>query len=520
MNYFFFLPHYPSFCWSGIFGIILDQAELIANNEDTELTLVHCDTCGISGKCFHNHKYPKLVCLLCNIHKKYLLKKLSRKIHLLSLSDFAKEKEINTISSFYYNSVKEIKEINYKNVEIGYAAFSTYLSFLARNLNPLIDDSFKVFFNQLLHRCCVFSDIVEDVLDEYSPDHVFLFNSRLIDSKPIVDLCKYKEISFTSLEHRMVLGNQPRKTFFENTTPHDIDRLTYLIKKQWDSSKLLLEEKIQIASTFYSNRKNAIAAGDKVYVKNQQLGLLPEHWNEHKHNIVIFNSSEDEFASIGKSYDSKLLFSAQLDGLKTIFEAFKDYPEIVFYLRVHPNLMYVNYLYHYIMYEFEKLYPNVTVIPADSPISTYSLIDAANKVIVFGSTTGAESVFWGKPTILLGNAAYKYLDICYTPTNIAEVKDLILNFNLTIKDKLGALQFAYYFLNSESGEFSFFKVTNRVYHFFKRPVRIQYFDIKGSKFSKYITFLTQFFCKLIYDFIPKEKTPTTEDEKVYEKYLL
>ena len=519
MNFLFFLPHYPSFCWSGIFGIILDHAELMAENKDRHVTVIYCDTYETVGKCYHIHTHPKHTCRLCNFHKQYLLKKISRRIHLLPLSELSKEIKKESMPSFSYNSVEEIKKLSYKNVDIGYAAFSTYLSSVVRNLNPLIDDSFRTFFDQFLERCCNFADIVDFTLDKLSPDQVFLFNARFIDSKPIVDICTNRKIPFTSLEHRMILGNQPRKTFFENTTPHDIENTTRLIKKQWDIPNTSEEEKIQIASIFYTNRKNAIAAGDKVFVKNQQFGLLPDNWDEHKHNIVIFNSSEDEFASIGKAYEAKQLFPTQLDGLKTIFEVFKDHSEIHFYLRVHPNLMHVKYLYHYIIYEFEKLYPNLTVISADSSISTYSLIDAANKVMVFGSTTGAESVFWGKPTILLNNSAYKYLDICYTPQNMEEVKDLILNFNLPAKNKLGALQFAYYYLNTDDGEFSLFKVTNRVYHFFKRPVRIQYFDIKGSKFSKYRTFLSQFFCKLIYDFMPKERVPTKEDEKTYEKYL-
>lgn len=518
MNKLFFLPHYPSFCWPWIFGILLDQAEVMAKNNDVRVTIIHCDSCETIGKCFHLHLHPKRICRLCNFHKQYLLKKLSKNIQLISLSDLAKDMRKEDRPSFQYNTLEELKNLNYKNIDIGYASFSTYLSFAVRNLNPLIDEPFKKFIDQYLDRCCGLADIFEYALEKYAPDHVCFFNARLIDSKPLLDICLHKKISFTSLENRLVIGNQPRITFFHNTTPFDIENYNCFVKKQWDSSSLSEEERIKTASVFYTNRRNSVAAGDKVYTKNQQSGLLPDNLDTNKHNIVIFNSSEDEFASVGKAYGAKRLFPSQLDGLQTIFELFKDNADIYFYLRIHPNLANIHYLFHHILYDFDKRFPNVTVIPPDSLVSTYSLIDAANKVIVFGSTTGAEAVFWGKPAILLDNSAYQYLDICYIPRNIDEIKELILNYNLPVKNKLGALQFAYDLLNTESGEFEFFKTTKREYHFFKRPVRIQYFEIKGSKFAKYRTTISQFFCKLIYELTPKMEIPDKEDEKAYQKY--
>jgi len=519
MNYLFFLNHYPPFRYPPQIATVFEQAQIIANDSNHNVTLIYCDTCETIGKCYHFRRSSKLVCHLCNSYKKYFLKKLSNKINLLPLSKLSKEKKKEIIPSFNYDSVEEIKKLSYKNVDIGYAAFSTYISSIARNLNPLMDDFFKKKFDQFLERCCMFTNIVDFALNEFCPDHVYLFNSRFIDTKPIVDICISRKIPFTSLETKTTLEEQHLQVFFENTIAHDIHHITSLIKKQWDSSSLPVEKKIQIASAFYNNRRNAIPAGDKVYVKRQQLGLLPDGWNAHKHNIAIFNSSEDEFAAIGKVYESELLFPTQLDGIKAILELFRDHTEMHFYLRVHPNLTYVNYLYHNLMYELEKRYTNLTVIKADSPISTYSLIDAADKIMVFGSTTGAESAFWGKPTILLGNAGYRNLNICYLPKDSEDVKNLILNFNLPAKDKIGAFQYAYYLLNEEDGKYNFFRFINKKIYIFKKPFWLRYFDIKGAPLSKFITTISRLVCLKIYDYLPKEEIPTKEDEEVYEQYL-
>ena len=111
-----------------------------------------------------------------------------------------------------------------------------------------------------------------------------------------------------------------------------------------------------------------------------------------------------------------------------MIEKFKGYKDYHFYLRVHPNLKDVKYQYHLKLYELFEGVENFTIIEPTSPISTYALIDYCDKVVVFGSTTGPEAVFWGKPTILLSYCVYSLLDICYVPKDLEE-------FDLLIEDK-------------------------------------------------------------------------------------
>ena len=55
------------------------------------------------------------------------------------------------------------------------------------------------------------------------------------------------------------------------------------------------------------------------------------------------------------------------------------------------------YKYHTDLLKLGEKYPNMTVIPGGSSLSTYALIDRADVVVVWGSTTGAEAVYHGKP---------------------------------------------------------------------------------------------------------------------------
>ena len=99
-------------------------------------------------------------------------------------------------------------------------------------------------------------------------------------------------------------------------------------------------------------------------------------------------------------------------------------------------------------------------------------MDAADTVIVFGSTTGYEAVYWNKPVISLCLCEYSLLDICYCPTTVEELDDLIVK-DLQPKEKLPAIQLAYYKMNRERPDFKWFEYT------------ITHHNLLGKKFDIY-----------------------------------
>lgn len=71
-------------------------------------------------------------------------------------------------------------------------------------------------------------------------------------------------------------------------------------------------EKEHVGNMFFIQRKTGTYAGDKNYIANSEQRKLPDNWDEGYRNIVIFNSSEDEFAAVGDEYDKARLFPTQL----------------------------------------------------------------------------------------------------------------------------------------------------------------------------------------------------------------
>ena len=56
---------------------------------------------------------------------------------------------------------------------------------------------------------------------------------------------------------------------------------------------------------------------------------------------------------------------------------------------------------------YPELPENVRLLPADSKVNTYDLVDAANLGLVFTTTVGLEMALSGKPVIVTGNTHYR-----------------------------------------------------------------------------------------------------------------
>ena len=143
-----------------------------------------------------------------------------------------------------------------------------------------------------------------------------------------------------------------------------------------------------------------------------------------------------------------------------ILDEFKNNNDYKFFLRVHPNLRKLPKSTSQLLdlMEIEMMYDNVTIIWPESEVDSYTLLDACNKIIVFGSTIGVEAAYWGKPVILAGRSLYENLGCVYTPKSHTEVINLILDINLKPLNSQLALKYAYREI-SHGIDFKYFKET-------------------------------------------------------------
>jgi hypothetical protein len=425
-------------------SIIIQELDKLIERDDVDQ--IYFITCGGTLKpCYTNRDGDTSICALCKFHKNTALNKYKNRIRHIELNDKLLQPHRYN-HDFNYESIEDIKKIKYNDCFIGYGALSSYISF-TRNLEPEMDSKFKKYFNKLLNNQKALGDFFEGFIDEKNIEEIYFFNGRTSNVRPLYDIAKATKIDFYALELIKSSDKEYRINKFKESLPHDIEFHHQRMMDLWEDVSTEDADKIEIGSSFFENRRNGVLTRDrKVFTKDQIRGELPGNWNHKKNNIVIFNSSEDEFAAIGDMFESKALFYSQEKGLESIFEHFLADEHIHFYLRVHPNLNDVNYQYHKRIYDFQDRFKNVTVISSSSTISTYTLIDEAKKIIVFGSSTGAEACYWGKAAILLSGSFYYYLDLAYKPSSKNELFVLIKD-ELKPKSKMEAIKYGYYLMN-------------------------------------------------------------------------
>jgi hypothetical protein len=432
---------------ASVFGVVMDDIK--ERYEQDDIYFVSCK--GSLLPCWSNMTADPLKCEICRFNQKSAFSKHFKNVKQLYIDDYCDKKyvedEFITQSLDNYNTFDEIRALEYKGISIGYAALSSYIS-STRNRDILIDAKFKEYFNGLLKTQIFIKTAIDGIINEVNPEVISIFNGRIHDTRPVFQTALQKRITLRGVETVVKGEHDYYRRIFEDALPHNIDFQTLIINKTWNESLLILQEKIEMGSQFYENRRNNILTRDvKVFTAGQDSGRLPDNWDISKRNIVIYNSSEDEFAAIGKDWDDLALFESQEKGIKYILDNVKD-SNIHFYLRIHPNLTHVNYGYHLRLHDLDKKYKNITVIAAKSPISTYTLMDNCEKVVVFGSSTGVEACYAKKPVILLGGTFYYYLDVAYIP-NDKEQAITLINAFLKTKEVLGALKFGFYLMNME-----------------------------------------------------------------------
>ena len=418
-------------------GVILNKM-LSDRKKGVEVVMAYCDRALPS--CFTNVHGNTGICKVCRHMHRQIIHNYMPDIQVIPISakQFSPSK-----TDFTYDDIFDLKKITYRDVNIGLSLLSYYTT-ITRKPSGKVTPKHRAYFDQILSALCSFVDYAYQLVDEVRPDAISIYNGRLYENRLFYEIAKAKGIHFESLEVCWRINEPAYRVEFEGDLPLDIHQLTRMCHDIWDHSKRSEEEKIKIGSSFFINRRTGKPTNDFIYIGQQVKDKLPEEFNEHERNIVIYNSSEDEIVSLGGDWDEGNLFETQYEAIRFVVDHLPENAHV--YLRIHPNLKGLQASYHTDLYKLQN--SRLTVIPPESPISSYALMDMADKVLVMGSTMGAESCFWGKPVINLHKSEYYYLNVGYNPQTREELVQM-LGEDLSPKPKDGALKYGYYYMATD-----------------------------------------------------------------------
>lgn len=428
------------------FRIMYDEAES-QFLDGHEVTIASCD--GACSACIANPHAGRVQCRVCKFLSRWYECRFRGRIKVVHYP-----RVVRLCRKFEYTSASTLKQIVYRDVNVGYAVCSEYTTLTRDLLEDLTEDKRK-YVDFLLNEACHYVDVAVKLYDDVRPEAVSVFNGRFFETRPFYELAKLRKIQVQINEVASVSPSPDEMEFmhfvFQNSLPHDVDGFASKIRECWQLPNKSEDEKIKIATEFFEARRRGkpsatsdLPGFDGVFTRKQVLGRLPKNFDREKHNIVIFNSSEDELSSIDRDFESHALYRVQIDGIRAVARMLKDRPDYHVYLRVHPNLSSIKQPYHLMLYKLSDEFGNITVIPADSSCSTYDLIDVAEKVVVLGSTAGVEATYRRRPVILIGSALYCRLDVAYKPRTEDELRTLLLANALSPKSFDDALKYGYY----------------------------------------------------------------------------
>ena len=200
------------------------------------------------------------------------------------------------------------------------------------------------------------------------------------------------------------------------------------------------------------------------YIKNRSRGTRDWHafLNEPTADISTlgFDSSKPTIGLLTNvCWDAQLHYPANVfeNMLEWIFQTvdyFAQKPSLQLIIRVHPAEVTAEIpSRQMVVDELNKSFPtlpsNIFVVNPESKMNTYTLMDACNAVIIYGTKTGVELTSFGIPVIVAGEAWIRNKGITIDPTTRKEYFEMLdklpLDGRMNEKLRHRALKYAYHF---------------------------------------------------------------------------
>jgi hypothetical protein len=422
------------------------ELELIANaiERNDEIRVIKCH--GHLPACFMGRKNSIVQCMTCQsmFHKGMKLAGVSKE-HILKLP-YCKNSIQNV--PFAFQNMDDLLSYQYKGVELGMSAASTYtwLHHREHKFDPKADKG--ELRRDIMAGVMVYAGLQQIVI-RFRPDKMVFFNGRFPIVRSMLRFCEQEKIEYQIHER---CGDEKRYWLIDNSTPHTIDYCSKEIAKIWKDGS---SDKIEKANQWFIDRRKGFQQGWYSYVQQQQTNLLPPeiYENKGKKIIAVYNTTIAEYFGV-KEWDFGI-YKDQNKGIERILSDFDNVQNVLFFIRIHPNLKNNDLNSQLVeLHEINKRHKNMILIPPDSPVSSYALLDACDTVLVFGSTVGVEACYWGKPVILASRAYYESVHACYQPKSHEELVSM-LKKDIDPLPKERSLPYAYWEI-SRGNEFKHF----------------------------------------------------------------
>jgi hypothetical protein len=389
---------------------------------DWQVVLLKCDA--ELPACMANPYHTFTRCLECKTRKKAGIKWIGKdRIKVKNVTNLTElnKKEIDRLKNLKIKSTEHLKQIELEGSDIGMAALSSAITTL-RESEIDVEKHAELLTNYLVTAAITHFSAINHFTEE-SPDEVVIFNGRPASVRPALRAAWKLGIETVAHESGKVSN---RFWTVKNEFLHSLSGGKAMIEETFKTSVLPRAEMKKIAAEWFEDRRDKSSKNQIIFIGGQEENHLPENFSDEKTNIVIFNSSEDEF--VGFDEYKNPYYESQNQGIMQMVENFKNDENIHFYIRIHPNLKDLENVQIKFLYQMAENYTNLTLIEPESPVDSYYLLEVCDLIVIFNSTMGMEAVYAGKTPILMGKCLYEDLGGIIKPKSHEEFVKLVKNF--------------------------------------------------------------------------------------------
>jgi hypothetical protein len=348
--------------------------------------------------------------------------------------------------------IHKIKYLFYDGVQIGQAIFGDYINYQKKY--SINNDNDRLIVRKLIINTVQTVSFTKKLLLTKKFDLVYIFNGRFTFNYPILKLCQLNNLQFRIHER----GSTRSVYFLEEFTPHNIEKVSDKVLK----TNINSENFTEVGHNFFWNKRKGVETSWVSFKKNTNRDKIKLPLNDRL--VVFYTSSEFEFEAASDQNPRNKIFPTQIAAIKKVVKLME---EINFQLvvRVHPNMC----------NSFELLkelgeisgMPKVKIFWPDDEVDSYDLLDLSSVVITYGSTIGAEAMYWNKPCVLMQRAYYEKIEGLFIPENDLQLKRMIggvLDGTIDFKrNEKELLKFGYY--NSTFGvPFKIYEPSSNGFH--------------------------------------------------------
>ena len=368
----------------------------------------------------------------------------------------------NLLERSNFKSLEDVEHFTYDSMPLGLGVL-TELAGLSKDAYPDVVLYKDIIKKGLLASILAYESCLK-VLRKYNPEEIIVYNGRF--AIPQATRCAAKRCNIEVRSYEFF--SNPTRFFLFEKTQFNIQSLIKMITGCWEAEGS--DREAQAHHFFFRQRNNKEFNG---YLLNQKNNDLPE--KKKRTRVTFCSSSDDEFVYL---YDSEIghssIFASQREAIQYLIEWVNKLEDVELVIRVHPFVSKKSLRDQLFWNNLSG--KNTTLITSDSSVDTYALIESSDLILTFGSMTGIEATYLGRPSVSLCCSPYSGWGCVYEPKSLGELSSLLINIPKALPQER-CLPFGYFLKCSGNYEHQYYSPNDGQFCGVKLSVEMQLIQI-------------------------------------------